>query len=156
MKNQSHKDYLQICCELAKESLDSVNSKLIDYPSLVAGRYRLTQFFITLASYFLVSKYGINDDNLYTLQQNAKDYLFSPIPEDIVQAAQWTILSLEYHDNYISLDRMYCYKLLNTCFSLSHYCWDNYYSRDDYCNEMIHDSTANAISTLYDYVVGNL
>lgn len=156
MAEKEQKDFLKICCELTNESLDAMDSSLIDYSDLSAGRFRLTQAFIILASYLLVSKRGIDDYDLYLLQKNANSYLFSPIPEDIVQAAQLAILALEYHDDYISLDQIDCYELLNTCFSLPHYCWDEYRSLDDYCIEMIYDSTANAISALYDYVVGKL
>lgn len=64
MDNSKEVDYLEICCELAEQALHDINPTVMGYKNFVSGRYKLTQIFIILASYFLIRTNGLTD-NLY-------------------------------------------------------------------------------------------
>lgn len=64
MDNSKEVDYLEICCELAERALHDINPTVMGYKNFVSGRYKLTQIFIILVSYFLIRTNGLTD-NLY-------------------------------------------------------------------------------------------
>lgn len=157
MTDSIEKDYFGICCQLANEVVGKIannQSQDIGYYDIEKGKIRVTQLFILIAIYFLMDKKCSLCDNAelskltadITNKNNANSY--SPIPLEVISAAQWIITKVRYHTNHITLNEFSEKAIWDICASYS-----DYFLIENPADSKTNYHIAEAIEELYDWIV---